>query len=91
MTHFYCSQGGIVPSQIAHTGIREDNETGGDFIIAAADNWDHNENTLSGKRSTHAMTSILVQTKSSEQEVICRIPRVQDRSIEVQSLPGEYM
>ncbi|WAQ97425.1 hypothetical protein MAR_030115, partial [Mya arenaria] len=36
-----------------------------DLIIAAADNWDHNENTLSGKHSTHAMTSILVHTTPS--------------------------
>ncbi|WAR01041.1 hypothetical protein MAR_025413 [Mya arenaria] len=45
------------------------------LIIAAADNWDHNENTLSGKHSTHAMTSILVHTTPSIPQSADRIKR----------------
>ena len=32
----------------------------GQLVVAAADNWDHNERTFSGKKTTHAMTSLLV-------------------------------
>ena len=31
-------------------------------MVSVADNWDHNEHTLSGKQTTHAMTSILDKT-----------------------------
>ena len=79
-----------MPSQLSEIAVCADGGTGGggDLIIAAADNWDHNENTLSGKRSTHAMTSILVQSNKDSPEFATRIPRVQDRSIDPSSLPG---
>ena len=58
-----------------------------DLIVAAADNWDHNEATLSGKHSTHAMTSILVtECKDVTSD---RIPRVPERSFDISKLPGE--
>lgn len=58
-----------------------------DLIVAAADNWDHNEATFSGKQSTHAMTSVLVT--ESREGTSDRIPRVPDRSVDLSTLPGE--
>ena len=72
-----------MPTQL----VRPDTANGS-LIIAAADNWDHNENTLSGKRTTHAMTSMLVQTAKGEERLQSRISRVPERSVEVSSLPG---
>ena len=58
------------------------NEQSTEVIVAAADNWDYNENTLIGKQSTHAMTSILVKSSPSNlQQTQARIPRVPDRAI----------
>ena len=45
--------GGLVPSNVT---IGEDSNT---LIVTAADNWDHNEHTLSGKRSTHAISNFI--------------------------------
>lgn len=50
---------------------------GGKFISAAADNWDHNERTIDGKRTTHAMTSIFVQHQADQQLYYPRIPKLQ--------------
>jgi hypothetical protein len=68
---------------------RDEQERSDDLIILAADNWDHNESTLSGKKSTHAMTSILVHTPSSGEQSAPRIPRVKERSIDTVELPGK--
>ncbi|XP_053391138.1 uncharacterized protein LOC128553968 [Mercenaria mercenaria] len=73
--------GAIIPAHMSREERPDD-----DLIVVAADNWDHNEATLSGKQSTHAMTSILVTGRNrcaSE-----RIPRVSERSINLSSLPG---
>ena len=61
---------------------------GGQLIVAAADNWDHNERTVDGKRTTHAMTTIFVQRKT-EQSMSCpRIRKTPDqrRSIDLSSI-----
>ena len=56
---------------------------GGNLIIGAADNWDHNERTVDGARTTHAMTSILVQRQPVGQNITpCRIPKVQSRALD---------
>ena len=68
---------------------RDEQERSDDLIILAADNWDHNESTLTGKKSTHAMTSILVHTPLSDQQSAPRIPRVKERSIDTLQLPGK--
>ena len=61
---------------------------GGKFILGAADNWDHNERTIDGKRTTHAMTSILVQQQS--QAVCCpRIPREGSRTLDPETVAGK--
>ncbi|KAH3872115.1 hypothetical protein DPMN_035329 [Dreissena polymorpha] len=52
--------GGIVPSHIAHRS------QGGELIVAVADNWDHNERTVDGKQTTHAMTSLLMSNKTAD-------------------------
>ena len=52
--------GGIIPPEIVHR------QRGGRLIVAASDNWDHNERTVDGKRTTHVMTSILVSPQTEE-------------------------
>ena len=80
---FFFISGGIVPFHMTtNNGTK-------DLIVAVADNWDHNENTLSGKQSTHAMTSILVKSSQTDSHAsYARITRVADRSIDTASLPG---
>ena len=63
-------------------------QDGGQFICAAADNWDHNERTIDGKRTTHAMTSILIQQQSQRELQHSRIKRSPDRALQPDSLPG---
>ena len=61
-------------------------DDGGKFITAATDNWDHNERTVDGKRTTHAMTSILQSTSPS-----CQLPRLRksaSRTFDIENLPG---
>lgn len=48
-------------NQIAQASITEEKLIGGKLIIAAADTWDHYENTLSGKRPTHADQKVLTK------------------------------
>ena len=74
--------GGLVPVNITPR------QAGKDLILAAGDNWDHNEHTISGKRTTHAMTSILVHVKNNNQTPIKRFPRVQERSLDTSIIPG---
>ena len=74
--------GGLVPATLkAKDGNKE-------LILAAGDNWDHNEHTISGKRTTHAMTSILVSVKHTDQGSSQRILRVQERSIGSSTIPS---
>ena len=81
---YFSLTGGIVPSHMSS------NEEASELIVAAADNWDHNENPLSGKRSTHSMTSILIKSSPSNSNPgQTRIPRLPDRSIDTASLPGK--
>ena len=55
---------------------------GGQIISSAADNWDHNERTVDGKKTTHGMTSILVQPVSTESPQSLRIKREPDRTLD---------
>ena len=61
------------------------------FITTAADNWDHNERTTDGKRTTHAMTSIFVQGQSDVQQQSPRIARADTRSLDPLLVPGQYV
>lgn len=63
-------------------------EKGGKLIIGVGDNWDHNERTVDGKRTTHAMTSILVSPKSDSDAPAQTIPRIADRSLNIELMPG---
>lgn len=54
--------------------------------MAAADNWDHNEHTIDGKRTTHAMTSILIQPISETDNRQQRINRSTERSLDITRL-----
>ena len=74
--------GAIVPPTLP----RKDD--GGRFIIAAADNWDHNERTPDGRGTTHAMTSILISDRQ-EDVPFPRIQRSASRSYDVEALPGK--
>ena len=76
--------GGLVPVNITPR------QAGEAVILAAGDNWDHNEHTISGKRTTHAMTSILVHVKNENQTPVKRIPRVQERSLDTSMIPGTF-
>ena len=75
--------GGLVPVNIRQRQT-------GDLVLAAGDNWDHNEHTISGKRTTHAMTSILVHVRNNEQTASKRIPRVQERTLDTSMIPGTF-
>lgn len=74
--------GGLVPANLK---TKDSNK---ELILAAGDNWDHNEHTISGKRTTHAMTSILVSVKHTDQASSQRILRVQERSLDSSTIPG---
>jgi hypothetical protein len=76
--------GAIIPAHLSVDSSQESDR----LLVAAADNWDHNENTLSGKHSTHAMTSILVVQSSMKSQTATRIPRVKERSIDSSTLSG---
>ena len=57
------------------------------FVVCAADNWDHNEKTVDGKRTTHAMTSILIQEGHTSSEVIeFSIERLPENTLNSSSL-----
>ena len=60
---------------------------GGKPIIAVADNWDHNEATVDGKQTTHAMTSIIV-TPEVKKVDFPRIPRLPGRTLDCASVEG---
>lgn len=61
------------------------------LVLAAADNGNHNESTLSGKRSTHAKTSLLLKTPPVPPvKASARIPCVQERPVDPTTLPGTH-
>jgi hypothetical protein len=62
--------------------------TGGQLIVGAGDNWDHNERTTDGKRTTHAMTTILVSPQAVDQVAIPRIARSPECTLDMASIPG---
>lgn len=75
--------GNFVPLEMKHK------DDGGKLILAAADNWDHNENTTDGKNTTHAMTSILVQARAEGTVYeYPRIKRIQSRTFDATLVPG---
>jgi len=76
------ASGGLVPESITN---RDQSRK---IIVAVADNWDHNERTVDGKGTTHAMTSILVSSKSEEVKLISRLPRTGSRTFDRKTLPG---
>lgn len=75
--------GALVPREIIPKA------NGGQQVVCVADNWDHNEKTVDGRNTTHAMTSILVtpQVKGSCSSS-SRIPRCPQRSLPETVLPG---
>ena len=63
--HIYTEQtvtpsGAVIPPEIVPR------TNGGQLIVGAGDNWDHNERTPDGKRTTHAMTTVLLSPKVNE-------------------------
>ena len=74
--------GAIVPSDIVPT------EKGGKQPLGAGDNWDHNERTIDGRRTTHAMTSILMSPSTDQALTLPGIPRVETRTLNLQCVPG---
>ena len=70
--------GALVPQEVKST------EEGGTLILAAGDNWDHNERTPDGKHTTHAMTSILV-TQTQPETSFSKIPRSLSRTCDVKT------
>ena len=75
------ASGALVPAELISK------EDGGKLVIAAGDNWDHKEHTVDGKRTTHAMTSILV-TQMQHEINFPRIKRSCNRTYDIQVLPG---
>ena len=81
--HIYGEQiitpsGAVIPPDIA---TRAD---GGQLIVGAGDNWDHNERTPDGKNTTHAMTTILVSPMVSNQVSYPRIKVSSSRTLKKQ-------
>ena len=74
--------GALVPNNVKRV------EDGGKLTVVEGDNWDHIEHTLDGKRSTHAMTTILVTPKSNILPGSTRIARLQERTIDLSEIPG---
>lgn len=74
--------GSLVPPELVPI------DAGGRLIVAAGDNWDHNERTVDGKRTTHAMTSILISAQTDQQLNFPRIPKVPSLTFDLQTLPG---
>ena len=74
--------GSFVPPQLVPKS------DGGKQVVAVGDNWDHNERTVDGKNTTHAMTSMLI-TPGVEKETLPRIPRIDERTLDVSTLPGD--
>jgi hypothetical protein len=77
--------GGLVPENISHIN------DGGQYIVGVADNWDHNEKTVDGKRTTHAMTSILVAPNVDVDMPLPRLPRSPNRSFDKAAFPGKII
>ena len=76
--------GTYLPPEMKHK------ENGGKQIVAVADNWDHNDHTIDGKRTTHSMTSILVSREVTDpDEDSLRIPRLSASSMEENPVEGE--
>ena len=64
-------------------------EAGGIIPVFVADNWDHNERTVSGKGTTHAMTSIVI-TEHNHQEAE-KIPRSSHYTFDGNNVPGKSL
>ncbi|MEW8548471.1 MAG: hypothetical protein AB2693_33630, partial [Candidatus Thiodiazotropha sp.] len=82
-TQHFTPSGAIIPPEIIPR------TSGGQFIVAAGDNWDHNEKTPDGKQTTHAMTTVLVSPQTENQPNFPRIARSSQRSLDVSTLPGK--
>lgn len=79
------ASGAFIPPEMSHI------EDGGKQIVAVADNWDHNDHTVDGKRTTHGMTSILVSPVINEREEnAIRIPRLTITSFQQNDIEGKY-
>ena len=75
--------GTYIPPEMKHK------DDGGEQPQAVADNWDHNDHTLDGKRTSHFMTSILVAPEDSgEEQLLQRIPRVQSKCLDANPVEG---
>ena len=72
----------FIPPQI------QSKANGGKIVLGVGDNWDHNERTVDGKRTTHAMTSILVTPKVEGSTDFPPIPRVSERSLNIECMQG---
>lgn len=77
--------GALVPKEIIPKSA------GGNQVICVADNWDHNERTIDGKRTTHAMRSILVSQSvdSDGHEAIPRIRKCTNRTFNEGSMTSQ--
>ena len=64
---------------------------GGHLIIAVADNWDHNERTADGKRTTYAMTNIFVQRISETNKCVPQIPIAPRRTLNLEFVQGRNL
>ncbi|KAH3829778.1 hypothetical protein DPMN_103006, partial [Dreissena polymorpha] len=68
-SHKITDSGGIVPDNILPRDQR------GKLVVAVADNWNLIERIVDGKRTTHAMTSMLVSSAPAESTRIPRLPK----------------
>ena len=74
--------GGLIPYNIVPRA------EGGKQPVAVADNWDHNERTVDGKNTTHALTSIVVAPKGTDEVLDVRISRAPTYTFSEDKIPG---
>ena len=66
-------------------------EDGGCQPVAAADNWDHNERTVDGKKSTHAMTSIFIAPQLEDKIMVDRMTRATSYTLDEHMIEGDVL
>ena len=80
----------VVQSKGIYIPHRLQKVTDESFVNAAMDNFDQNEDTLDGKRTTHAL-AMVVHQRSSVPEAKALIPHTQNKTLDVTEYEEELL